>query len=332
MPKIARVILSLIMLAPTSTALAWMPETIYVQNVNPFENQNLVDALNGIRSSIDASTKAYQNTLLQQQLNSLDQSCVKQVVEHIRSKDTALATYDKQIDAYINGTMKTLDMSNPINAAQANAYLNSLYTIRNRQIDFYYQLVIDNCKGYVPPKPVTAQQQGIQCNGKSWNNCPAGQRFYCPATGDAQCIIDQPVTPTIKNVVPPVIPVTKPNNQNSSLCPPIGDGSDGSLVTSWDVKLTSDKNYTDLTIGTGHTFDLAGHHISCTGTFTINGTGRIIDSGKSGSIAKQRPIPVIAPAVATSKEIIMATPTPTNVNTTKGGFWSWLKSLFNFSY
>ena len=37
--------------------------------------------------------------------------------------------------------------------------------------------------------PVT----GTLCNGKSWNSCPTGQKFYCPSTGDAQCLIDQPV-------------------------------------------------------------------------------------------------------------------------------------------
>jgi len=34
---------------------------------------------------------------------------------------------------------------------------------------------------------------GTQCNGKLWNSCPIGQEFYCPSTGDAQCLIDQPV-------------------------------------------------------------------------------------------------------------------------------------------
>lgn len=29
------------------------------------------------------------------------------------------------------------------------------------------------------------------CNGKSWGNCPVGQNYYCPPTGDAQCTTNQ---------------------------------------------------------------------------------------------------------------------------------------------
>jgi hypothetical protein len=37
----------------------------------------------------------------------------------------------------------------------------------------------------------------ITCNGKEWNDCPAGQKFSCPSTGDAQCLITpKAVTPT----------------------------------------------------------------------------------------------------------------------------------------
>jgi hypothetical protein len=45
----------------------------------------------------------------------------------------------------------------------------------------------------------------LQCNGKAWLACPAGQRFYCPASGDPQCIVDEaPVVtiPTTKNIQP----------------------------------------------------------------------------------------------------------------------------------
>ena len=27
------------------------------------------------------------------------------------------------------------------------------------------------------------------CNSKSWLSCPDGQNFFCPGTGDAQCIV-----------------------------------------------------------------------------------------------------------------------------------------------
>jgi len=51
------------------------------------------------------------------------------------------------------------------------------------------------------PAPVNvAPPNTISCNGKYWTSCPAGQRFYCPSTGDAQCLIDN---------------VSNQNNQNS---------------------------------------------------------------------------------------------------------------------
>lgn len=41
------------------------------------------------------------------------------------------------------------------------------------------------------PAPVNvAPPNTVLCNGKYWTSCPTGQRFYCPSTGDAQCLID----------------------------------------------------------------------------------------------------------------------------------------------
>lgn len=42
----------------------------------------------------------------------------------------------------------------------------------------------------------------ITCNGKEWSDCPIGQKFYCPSTGDAQCtIVSKAITPTTKKVL-----------------------------------------------------------------------------------------------------------------------------------
>ena len=38
---------------------------------------------------------------------------------------------------------------------------------------------------------------GIQCNGKYWNDCSPGQKFYCPSVGDAQCVVEQPINITV---------------------------------------------------------------------------------------------------------------------------------------
>lgn len=45
-------------------------------------------------------------------------------------------------------------------------------------------------------------KSAITCNGKEWNDCPAGQKFSCPtAGGDAQCLITpKAVTPTTVKV------------------------------------------------------------------------------------------------------------------------------------
>jgi len=54
----------------------------------------------------------------------------------------------------------------------------------------------------IPPKVISSGGGGgskstITCNGKEWNNCPVGQKFSCPSTGDAQCLITpKAVTPT----------------------------------------------------------------------------------------------------------------------------------------
>jgi len=43
----------------------------------------------------------------------------------------------------------------------------------------------------------TPPSNSVLCNGKYWMpTCPSGQKFYCPAAGDAQCIIENTQTPS----------------------------------------------------------------------------------------------------------------------------------------
>ncbi len=43
----------------------------------------------------------------------------------------------------------------------------------------------------VVPSPKNAvPSSGISCNGKYWTSCPTGQKFYCPLSGDATCVIE----------------------------------------------------------------------------------------------------------------------------------------------
>ncbi len=49
---------------------------------------------------------------------------------------------------------------------------------------------VEHQKTTISPSANIAPPNTISCNGKYWTPCPAGQRFYCPSTGDAQCLID----------------------------------------------------------------------------------------------------------------------------------------------
>lgn len=45
--------------------------------------------------------------------------------------------------------------------------------------------------GSVEKNSFTPPQNSVLCNGKYWTTtCPAGQKYYCPAIGDAQCLVE----------------------------------------------------------------------------------------------------------------------------------------------
>lgn len=50
------------------------------------------------------------------------------------------------------------------------------------------------------------------CNGQYWNNCPSGQQFYCPISGDAQC---NPVSVVQSSVQYPLDSGPIPNSYSS---------------------------------------------------------------------------------------------------------------------
>jgi hypothetical protein len=186
------VVLAVVILAiPSGFARASLSDT--TQNyVEQQQVQGIINGLTGISDAINAQTKALQIAQKQQQIASLDQTCVNGMVAQINAKDKYIKQVDQMIDEYTNVTMKNMDMSNPVNAQQANSYLNYLFTLKARQNDLYFSYILNGCANYKPQVQQTAPTTGTQCNGKSWNACPTGQRFYCPATGDAQCVTDQP--------------------------------------------------------------------------------------------------------------------------------------------
>jgi len=62
-----------------------------------------------------------------------------------------------------------------------------------------------------------------------------------------------------------------------------GDGSDGAHTTSGNETLTTDKYYTNLTVATGHTLNTGGYRIFVNGTLTLEGTGKIVRNGNTGT-------------------------------------------------
>jgi len=61
----------------------------------------------------------------------------KDITNYIKGRDTYIEQTDKEIDKFIDKSMTESDMSNPANAAKANAQLNYLYTLRGRQNQSY---------------------------------------------------------------------------------------------------------------------------------------------------------------------------------------------------
>jgi hypothetical protein len=61
----------------------------------------------------------------------------KDVTAYIKARDQYLNQTDKEIDRFIEDSMDNTDMSDPANAAKANAQLNYLYTLRGRQNQTY---------------------------------------------------------------------------------------------------------------------------------------------------------------------------------------------------
>lgn len=282
-----------------SPVFAWHNDTIYVQGIN---DQNIINSLNGINDSITKSTEALQGAQMQQKMDSLDQTCVKDVTEYIKGRDTGLKNIDAQIKS-LTDQSTAHGMSDPAYAMGINGQLNDLYLVRGNQNKAYVKMVIDSCTNY-KPAPVKTNDQlckdsygnnsgwfgkldnggknqcecvsgsswdnikkscvtiptktndqicqsdygnnsiwdgklndkggvecgcvkgfdwntertscvvqapvqtGTLCNGKYWGDCTDGKKFYCPSTGDPQCL-DQSVqniqSTNIKTEVLPVI-------------------------------------------------------------------------------------------------------------------------------
>ena len=49
---------------------------------------------------------------------------------------------------------------------------------------------IEPQKTNISPPANIAPSNSISCNSRYWNPCPTGRQFYCPTSGDAQCLLD----------------------------------------------------------------------------------------------------------------------------------------------
>lgn len=151
------IILLLIFGISSMSAFAWTQPTIYVQDVNPFANQNLINSIDSATNAINTQTKALQDAQMQQKIDSLNQECVTLVNDAIDKQYTGLKTIDKNIADY-RAKMEHMDLSNPDARDSANRYINSLYTQRSIVVKSYQQVVIDKCTNYKPAPAKTNDQ------------------------------------------------------------------------------------------------------------------------------------------------------------------------------
>ena len=105
--------------------------------------------------------------------------------------------------SYLSGPISTSVMSAAICMLRKNAHYDPAVSTSSCTCNAGYTAtdVYGNCSlasansnpsiNTPAPVPAPTAPTGIQCNGKSWNACPTGQKFYCPATGDAQCLYAQ---------------------------------------------------------------------------------------------------------------------------------------------
>lgn len=80
------------------------------------------------------------------------------------------------------------------------------------------------------------------------------------------------------------------NKYQRLLAPDLGTGADGAFVSSGDETWNSEKNYTSVTIQSGHTITVDGNFdIKCQGTFEIQAGGKLSAKGKghAGGVGRQ---------------------------------------------
>lgn len=100
-----------------------------------------------------------------------------------------------------------------------------------------------------------AQQNLLSCNGKNWSPCPAGQRFYCPTTGDAQCIIENAQTSSTTSRLKYCLQlVAEPENYKDPCDDPTYDATQKAFcgLATGGLRTSQSTRFSDC-LGTSHT-------------------------------------------------------------------------------
>lgn len=179
MKKYLLVVSLIFTFAPLSSALAAVTYT---------------DPFYGITDAINAQTKMFKDALTQQQIAALPASCVQRLRADIAANDTYIRDTEKMIaDFNAKNVGKQFTAEEEVSNASTLNHLSTLISVQRQR---YTNEIIRICSQERQQQNQQLQQPavstGIQCNGKSWGNCPAGTTFSCPASGDPQCLSNQP--------------------------------------------------------------------------------------------------------------------------------------------
>jgi len=182
---------------------------------------------NNINAAIEKILNAQLNAATKQRIATLNPECVKQVTQDIKERATDLNETNKMIEDYTKEHNSSDPIARQKDVAHlkylttardmmVEHYTNLLIDTCSKQITPSTNNYDQVCKGQFGVNSVWSGElssdgrgyckcrngyslnsqrtqcvpippSGTLCNGKYWNDCPAGQQFYCPAAGYPEC-------------------------------------------------------------------------------------------------------------------------------------------------
>ncbi|MFA5067837.1 MAG: hypothetical protein WC466_07380 [Candidatus Izemoplasmatales bacterium] len=183
---------------------------------------------NNINAAIEKILNAQLNAATKQRIATLNPECVKQVTQDIKERATDLNETNKMIEDYTKEHNSSDPITRQKDVAHlkylttardmmVEHYTNLLIDTCSKQTTPSTNNYDQVCKGQFGVNSVWSGElssdgrgyckcdngyslnsqrtqcvatppSGTLCNGKYWNGCSAGQQFYCPPTGDPECI------------------------------------------------------------------------------------------------------------------------------------------------